>query len=474
MAGKELIRVNFKLPKSLADKFSRVAKNRGITKSELIREWILDCTELQLTKLSEKNNSWVSFDFLVDKKTENMIIDLAREFCVSKSAFLRLLLQKGVQKNIRFNVNRISNTSPCESIGDLWRGGKLLEIIHRVDEDIEKTDFSDLFWYTKANVELNNYEKAMCGINLIKTKYIDKDFNEYYYKKILLLEVEIEYVRRNFPLANNILKLVLSGNSLTNEIIGLAHYYYGSIAAITESPRKVLVDHYQIAQNNLTYSKNPYEITKMYVFSSYLQLRYENYKETDQILTNLSSCLLKNNNQYLSGWAMSAIGRLNSLRSTNTTAGSKILSDAFDIHRCNSYNRGMVESLALNAFNKFNQGNHQDAVKLIEKSLKNEVAFRNATSDGLTYSGLLFSMSRTNYPESMEKFRHVLTTSRSSHYTPKIYIYHAAQFLHADGHKEKEAGEIGLRKLMKLGKYPQIKTAARNTLKYKSLQPFAV
>jgi len=89
--------INFYLTKDLANAFTRKADRSGVPKSHLLRKWIENYDSLDLQITVSKSSKLTQYSFAVDSDTHSQVNELARQYRIPVSLFLRLLIKKNLQ-----------------------------------------------------------------------------------------------------------------------------------------------------------------------------------------------------------------------------------------------------------------------------------------------------------------------------------------------------------------------------------------
>ncbi|HYD34495.1 MAG TPA: hypothetical protein VD999_00330 [Vitreimonas sp.] len=100
-------KLNFTLNKKLYTEFSLAADKAGITKVELLTEWINHTHTLDLEPTASTLIDLTSYSFHLDNTVYSKLIDLAQKFHLNKSHLLRLIIHNNISGFSRHQSVRV-------------------------------------------------------------------------------------------------------------------------------------------------------------------------------------------------------------------------------------------------------------------------------------------------------------------------------------------------------------------------------
>ena len=260
MTAKKRVRLNFRLPKSLADKLTSEARRLGIPKSKLLRRWITEGKDIKVSK--DMNSAMTAYHLTIEKAEKDKIADNSKQYGLTKGQYLSYLINANSNRTTKVGSWLDENIS----IRKLWMEGELNQIEKLFSNQLENLNWQQVYLYGKAGVCMANHSMISNACTLLS-----KNLGKEYYSKVLTAEHYL--FQREMYKAQTIIQSLLENKPfISTEIVGKLYYLKGLKNTILQNYEKATR---YFVKSLETYSslENPFDVIQCYIFLSVIQNR---------------------------------------------------------------------------------------------------------------------------------------------------------------------------------------------------------
>lgn len=194
-AAKPYIRINFQLPADLASEFSDFAKQSGITKAKLLRDWVRAYGALEIPRSNFDPTIATSFNLRTGLDLASMISIRAKANKLRRSAYLRGVITIALAA-VKSEKPSGSSRLRIVTTSNNWEQLNLLNYRQVVADSLESMDKGDL-------------ETASSLMDHLEQKYVAQYRENEVFAYIDLVKGQIARHRRNLDLSERLLENAL-------------------------------------------------------------------------------------------------------------------------------------------------------------------------------------------------------------------------------------------------------------------------
>ncbi len=454
-------RINFQLDKDLFDLVSSQAKQLGITKADLIRNFINETTQLSIISRTKTNKDYTTYNLRLDYQTLKKIGLSAKEMGISVSTYMRLIIENKLCKS-----KPVNQILPVHDLKKLWMQGRMSSITALTETQAIGLDHENLLIYAKSAKKTGEWEKVNFAMDLLNKYRKDPKVE----LNMQLIKADMLIFQRKISEASNILRNVYSyiNQIHDRELHGRTLLLLSKIAFFKENIDDVL-EFNERALVYLDIDNHPLEIAEIYLNFAMGNQYYLNFDSVHKYLSRAKNIILGYDNfylwgkyyreeaavRYLSNNIPSALESVNKSVKYNEMAG--VAGQSF-------YHYDMVGMLNTPI-------NKNDSYSALSKAQSMESYYRPQSQYSSVKIYKYFIESSSDVETSVNKAERMLNfvdDSLKRNYSK--YFISSMKYLNGNNSSMIAQGENGLKEIMHTGN-KLISKSAENTLKYKILQP---
>ena len=442
------IRINFQLPLNVLLELERVAAKAGITKSSLLRDWIVSTNTLHINQNDETDSVNKSqFNFFVDQELNSFISKRSNSLGLSVSSFLRAVIGENI-KTGQTGIVALAPGGESSEIAPLIRSYNSMYLAGDLD------GAANLIDQLKEKQKHTNDLTVKCTIGFLESAYL--------------------YLRRDITQS----ELLVRGNlenlkTITNRKL-IANFYvlYAKIGFLQETIDQV-ISYLEQALLYLDPLNFPTEIADVYVNLGKAYTHTTEFSKAIDYFSRAEQILKQHKNRYVESvlyfeqgvmyYLLGDFGKAAVLNAKAYEIMKELSNNPDDLYRMININARILY--------------HSDERDLSLPEFRKSLAFESRLSDSSkifsSVSGFMgFIESKDNYRKSQDKLKRILAISPANFRASfRDYIVNSAKFVYSPSINEREQGRRGLKKLAKKANYKLLEKASENTLQTKKLQP---
>jgi tetratricopeptide (TPR) repeat protein len=293
---------NFLLDIKLLQIFNDYAKRAGLSKAQIIRNW-LDTLEpvIRLTEL-QPQGKLTSYSFIVDATTADKINETARRYGLPVGTFLRLLLN-----------SKLLVTNPIKAeqsvAAQLLQTGRLKDVIALLESKVSALSVDKLEYLANAYIGLGKFHLAEAVIQEIETRSTNSNNQQHVLARLFSLKAEMSRFRLDTHQSkiylNSALQLAIKASDM--RCLGRVYYQLAMLEFMHDNTASA-VDLFTKSLDSLTVRSDPIQIAINYLYLGRLSELEGNNLFTDKYFKRAEEILVQVDNTYYLGWVYNALG----------------------------------------------------------------------------------------------------------------------------------------------------------------------
>jgi tetratricopeptide (TPR) repeat protein len=464
-------RINFKLSKSLIKAFDAYARSRDMSKSQQLRSWINgDLKNLIVVPSSNNEDNEVAFQLFLDKDDYKKLLKRCEMYGLSISSYIRLLLRNNLLPKTPIHL---PTSTESERVNELWRRGDYIKIISLLSKDLSSVPEDKKILLARSYLGLNRYKEGEKVLDNIEN-YVDIAKNFQVFAEVIFCRANIAIIMRKLDSAKSLLGVVKNNTSkITLRQKGFYHLYMGLVCAYSEHTKEAH-HHFSMCLDLLNIGKDQYEISTTYGYLAFIALRNHELDYAKDYVEKCENMVSSFDNKIAVGLYYMIAGRVETF-SGSLAKSIVLLKKSLNINKQVLNYKSLFETNASTARSYYLLGDYKNSNIHIKNAEEIEKIIRPDMPDRLLHTMKLVNWPDENYYEKVKAIKELVNNPKpGDHKSPMQLLCYTMQYLHGVTRSDRSEGKRNLEILAKEGLYPQIRIAAKQTIKTKTPQPFAV
>lgn len=474
-SSKNYRRVNLKLSLSTSKKLEEVAIKNGVSKSKLIRQWILSAKHDSYPAWGNTSKMSKTYNLRMSVTEIKRIEEIAIYNDITFSEGLRRVIDSQLFLSKKpVEIKNFYHESSEDSLKVLWMSGRLNELSELLGNDLNKLSIEELVLFARSHKELGNLNQAENAAKLLKhrsSKINDMSYRIKLSTAVKLIEIDIYLYKRDILKVKFLLEQL---SVLRPEIVdrGMAGLYYcqlGEASAFSED-YLTAINYYEKGLDYLDVCNHPTLMIRIYVRLARIYEYLLDYKSAQKYFNKVYSINKTIDNQLYWGWFYNDKAIFDFLKGDLKEVEESFKKSLNYYSEIGCY-RGECYVHDHFARTMLYQNKPEEAYRLFMKAIDLEKNFRNP--DAFSYIKLCkwFIESRDKFEESIDNIQKMREKTTSG-FEPSFgdYFFNATKFVNGKNEETIKEGKEGLERLSDISENKLVAFASKNVISTGLLQ----
>lgn len=447
-------RISFRIEQKLSKIFDDKASKIGIPKSSLLREWILGNPAIHLGRnpnflKTQNSKQSSSYSLYLDKDLTDLIELNSSQLNISKSDYIRKVIETNLNSEIRWNLKNILE------INTTFRNlhfESAIKFIESKDGNPYLKNILETYINTEKGM-INTANELLKNLNTIKTS-LPLGYEALAYS--ILAHTEI--VKGNYEYANFILNNTLpkAYSIKSRSLLGRLNYQLG-LLNLEQNKIQEAEDYFEQSMDYLDILNNPLQVAKVCLRQAKVMIFKMENKTGRKFLNKSHNLITTKENKDIDKWFNAQQSSFD-LMEGNFQVAEREIKKSLEFFKTLNSTRDMYHYLTSLVILKLATGNINDL-----RYLKTEI------DDCEKQLGIPQSESISvilNNIDSIDKL-----DSENNKFNLHNYLLNSAKYIYSKKDSERKKGEVRLINMMEKSPIKLAKAAIQSTIKTKKIHP---